>query len=48
SFEWKVSFRHLLVLSLKSCKLQELHTSVAELGSLRELYLDTNLIVSIP
>lgn len=37
-----------MVLSLKSCKLRELGDDVAELGCLKELYLETNLILSLP
>lgn len=44
----QVSLCHLVVLSLKSCKLRRLGDDVAELGCLKELYLDTNLILSLP
>lgn len=37
-----------MVLSLKSCKLRQLGDDVAELGCLKELYLETNLILSLP
>lgn len=44
----QVSLCNLLVLSLKSCKLRRLGGDVEELGSLRELYLESNLILSLP
>lgn len=44
----QVSLCHLVVLSLKSCKLIRLGDDVAELGNLKELYLETNRILSLP
>lgn len=44
----QVSLCHLVVLSLKSCKLRGLGDDVAELGCLKELYLETNRISSLP
>lgn len=44
----QVSLCHLVVLSLKSCKLRQLGDDVAELVCLKELYLETNLILSLP
>lgn len=44
----QVSLCNLLVLSLKSCKLRRLGDDVAELGSLKELYLESNLILNLP
>lgn len=44
----QVSFQSLLVLSLKGCKLRGLAQDVAELRSLRELYLENNLIMALP
>ncbi|CAM9220260.1 unnamed protein product [Ectocarpus sp. 4 AP-2014] len=43
-----VSLCNLTVLSLKSCKLRRLDDDVAELGCLKELYLETNLILNLP
>eukprot|EP00752_Nemacystus_decipiens_P011950 g10596.t1 len=47
-FQEEVSLCHLVVLSLKSCKLSLLGDDVAELGNLKELYLETNRILSLP
>lgn len=44
----QVSLCHLTVLSLKSCKLRQLGEDVAELGCLRELYLESNFILNLP
>ncbi|CAM9458599.1 unnamed protein product [Pylaiella littoralis] len=43
-----VSLCNLVVLSLKKCKLRRLGDDVAELGSLKELYLENNLILNLP
>ncbi|CAM9406930.1 unnamed protein product [Ectocarpus sp. 6 AP-2014] len=43
-----VSLCNLTVLSLKSCKLRRLDDDVAELRCLKELYLETNLILNLP
>ncbi|CAN0357229.1 unnamed protein product, partial [Ectocarpus sp. 8 AP-2014] len=43
-----VSLCNLTVLSLKSCKLRQLDDDVAELRCLKELYLETNLILNLP
>ncbi|CAM9250870.1 unnamed protein product [Scytosiphon promiscuus] len=43
-----VSLCNLTVLSLKSCKLRQLGEDMAELGCLRELYLESNYILALP
>lgn len=44
----QVSLCNLLILSLKACKLRRLSDDVADLGCLRELYLESNLILNLP
>lgn len=44
----QVSLCNLLVLSLKGCRLQKLGEDIAELGCLRELYLESNRILRLP
>lgn len=44
----QVSLCHLVVLSLKKCKLRRLSDDMVELGSLKELYLENNYIMILP
>ncbi len=46
--EHQVSLCHLEVLSLKHCKLRRLDDDMAEMLCLKELYLESNLILSLP